>query len=122
MIRHLAAEPGTVPPGRVTLLQAGSISAELGYSRELDTHARNYPWFEYIATVSRPWLDPAWQGETGRAEDVARKYLDRLGHTVSDTIVYLCGNPHMIRNFRALLERARFPKEAIREELYWVAR
>jgi len=122
MIRHLAADPGPVSPGRVALLQAGSISAELGYFDELEAHARNYKWFDYIPTISRPWLDPGWEGETGRVEDLARKYLDRMGYKTSDTVVYLCGNPHMIANVRALLERARFPKDAIREELYWVAR
>jgi len=121
MIRHLAAQPASRAPAQVTLLQAASQPAELGYADELQQRARECGWFRYIPTVSRPWLAPGWSGETGRIEDVARKHLDLSGFEPSDTTVYLCGNPHMVANLKALLERARFPRNAIREELFWVA-
>ncbi len=73
----------------------------------------------YIPTVSRPWLEPAWQGERGRVEDVARKYLDSLGFAAGSSTAYACGNPHMIRNMRGVLERAGFDRRNVKEETYW---
>jgi ferredoxin--NADP+ reductase len=104
---------------RITILHAASISAELAYSVELGSYAKEHRWLQYVATVSRIRSDPEWSGERGRAEDVARKYLDAAGFAPSSTTAYLCGNPHMIRNMEGLLARAGFPKEAVKKEIYW---
>jgi NAD(P)H-flavin reductase len=37
-----------------------------------------------------------------------------------DTLAYLCGHPEMIERSKGILRRKGFPKEAIREEIYWV--
>ena len=103
------------------VLHAGSVSEELGYINELSAAAREFPWFEYIPTISRHWLDPHWTGERGRAEDVARKYLDAAAFTGADTTAYLCGNPQMTENMKGVLKRAGFEKESVKEELYWPA-
>jgi ferredoxin--NADP+ reductase len=123
MLRDLAARAseGQRRPHQIVLLQAASVSSELGYREELETYAWTYEWFEYVPTISRAWLDPAWSGERGRAEDVTRKYLDGFGFTAEHATAYLCGNPHMIENVKGVLRRAGFPKESIREEVYWVA-
>ncbi|MBI3667990.1 MAG: ferredoxin--NADP reductase, partial [Acidobacteria bacterium] len=78
-------------------------------------------WLQYIPTISRSWLNPDWKGELGRCEDVARKHLDAMGFTAADTTVYACGNPDMIQNVKGVLRRTGFPKEAVKEEVYWVA-
>ncbi|HEX3879622.1 MAG TPA: FAD-binding oxidoreductase [Bryobacteraceae bacterium] len=114
-------EQGKPAPKRMVLLHAGSVSEELGYIDELNAAAREYSWFEYIPTISRCWLDPSWKGERGRAEDIARKYLDAAGFTASDTTAYLCGNPQMTENMKGLLKRNGFEKESVKEELYWPA-
>ena len=121
MIRTLAAEAqaGAVIPYRIALLHAASRPEEFGYLEELTELARRYDWFRYIPTVSRPWQAPGWKGERGRAEDVARKYLDQLGFCPEGTVVYLCGNPNMIVNLEGLLLRAGFDAHAIRREMYW---
>ncbi len=106
---------------QVTVLHSASVSEELGYREELASLAERLDWFRYIPTISRPWLDPAWRGEVGRAEDVARKHMDALGLTPRDTTAYVCGNPRMIENMKGLLRRAGFPKEAVKEEFFWVA-
>jgi ferredoxin--NADP+ reductase len=106
---------------RIALLHAASISRELGYCDELSEYARRYPWFTYIPTLSRPWLDPTWAGERGRAEDVVRKHTDTLGFTAGATTAYACGNPEMIEKVKDLFERAGFPKDSIKHEVYWVA-
>ncbi len=123
MVRELAArhDEGQAVPYRVALLEGASLARELGYCEELSTFARRYPWFTYIPTLSRFWEDAAWTGERGRAEDVARKHLDGLGFTPGDTTAYACGQPDMIENAKGILERAGFPKEAVQQEVYWVA-
>jgi ferredoxin--NADP+ reductase len=107
---------------RLVVLQAASRSWEFAYREELQALAREFDWFDYIPTVSRPWEDPSWQGEVGRVEDVLRKYLDSLGLEPSNTTTYLCGHPQMIRNSIRILQRKGFQKEFIRAELYWVAK
>jgi len=115
------ARAGSSVPYRIALLHAASLPEEFGYLEELSELARQVDWFHYIPTVSRPWQAPGWEGERGRAEDVARKYLDQLGFRPENTVVYLCGNPNMIVNLEGVLLRAGFPPEAIRREMYWPA-
>lgn len=123
MVRDRAArEAGEPPwPGRIVILQAASSPAELGYEAELTALAKERSWLEYIPAVSRIWLDPAWRGERGRIEDVARKYLDALPPAPASTVAYLCGNPHMIRNMEGVLARVGIPAASVKKENYWPA-
>lgn len=123
MVRELAARSaaGESISCRLAVLQAASVSVELGYFAELSSLAGRFPWLCYIPTISRIWLDPPWKGELGRAEDVTRKHLEALGFTPADTTAYVCGNPDMIENVKGVLERAGFLKESVKEEIYWVA-
>ena len=122
MARTLSLENRTGKPGEreLLILQAASRSCEFGYREELAGLAQEHEWLRYVPTVSRPWEDPGWQGELGRAEDVLRKYLDSFGCRPSDSTVYLCGHPDMIKNAQGILVRCGFLKEYIREEIYWV--
>ncbi len=123
MARELAAREasGESIPYELVVLHGASVSVELGYAEELGGMATGHSWFRYIPSISRTWLDPGWKGELGRCEDVLRKHLDQLGFTASDTTVYACGNPDMIKNVKGVLGRAGFPKESVKEEVYWVA-
>jgi ferredoxin--NADP+ reductase len=122
MVRTLAreAEAGKDPGVQLVVLQAASRSWEFAYREELDALAQRWNWLRYIPTISRPWEDPEWRGEVGRAEDLLRKYVDSLGLEPSNTTTYVCGHPEMIENAKAILKRRGFGKESIREELYWV--
>ena len=122
MLRALASEEeaGKRPDVKLVLLHAASRPREFAYDRELEGFARQHDWFQYIPTVSRPWEEPSWQGEVGRAEDVLRKYLDSSKFEPSNTTVYLCGHPQMIENSKGILIRRGFAKESIRQEIYWV--
>src|SRR4030088_2783568 len=60
-------------------VQGGSRSWEFGYRDEMEKVAAEVPWFKFVTTVSRPWEDEAWTGETGRADDLVRKYTDLRG-------------------------------------------
>lgn len=104
---------------RLVLLLGASRSYEFGYLDEMLTLAEEMPWFEFVPTVSRPWEDPEWRGETGRVEDVLRKWADHFGIVPGAAGIYLCGHPEMIRNARGIMRRRGFADGAIHEEQYW---
>jgi ferredoxin--NADP+ reductase len=106
---------------KLYLLNGASRSWEFGYLDELREFSRKVPWFTYVPTVSRPWDDADWPGETGRADDVLRKYADQWGLDSSNTVAYLCGHPEMIAHSKAILKRHGFTdKGSVKEEVYWV--
>jgi ferredoxin/flavodoxin---NADP+ reductase len=105
---------------RLYAIQGASRSWEFGYREELERIAAEVPWLKYVPTVSRPWEDATWLGETGRVEDVIRKYAHEWKLDPADTTGYLCGHPQMIELGQGILLRAGYPKQALREEVYWV--
>jgi ferredoxin--NADP+ reductase len=113
---------GTPMPGEHKLycLQGGSRSWEFGYRDELEKIAAEVPWFKFVTTVSRPWEDAAWKGETGRVDDLVRKYTDIWGLRPEDTTGYLCGHPSMCENGRGILQRAGWKKDSMFEEVYFI--
>ena len=100
-------------------LEGASRSWEFGYQKEMEQAAAEVPWLKYVPTVSRPWEDTAWTGETGRVDELIRKYADQWGLTGESTTLYLCGNGDMIEHAKGILLRARYPKENMKEEVYW---
>lgn len=117
-LRLQQAEHQTVPP-KIVLVQGASFSHEFGYAPEMAQLGEEFPNFEYVPTVSRPWGDSGWEGEVGRAEDVLRKHADRTGIRPGQGMVYLCGHPGMISTGRAMMLRAGLRDEDILEEQYW---
>jgi ferredoxin--NADP+ reductase len=112
---------GSPMPGNHKLfcLQGGSHSWEFGYRDEMEKFAAEAPWFKYVTTVSRPWEDANWRGETGRVDDLIRKYNDIWGLRPEDTTGYLCGHPNMVENGRGILARAGWKKDQMFEEVYF---
>jgi ferredoxin--NADP+ reductase len=106
---------------RLFLIEGASRSWELGYGEELAQVAGEVPWLTYIPTISRPWEDKAWTGETGRVDDLIRKYTDSWGLTPENTIVYLCGHPGMIENTSGIVRRRGWKEDALKREAYFVA-
>ncbi|HEX7333038.1 MAG TPA: ferredoxin--NADP reductase [Pyrinomonadaceae bacterium] len=110
---------GAATNHRFLVIQGASRSVDFGlYRRELEELSRG-GWLTYIPTVSRPWAEPSWKGETGRIEDVLRKHADLLGFDHTDSVAYACGHPQMVANVKAMLARARFRKDQIKEEKYF---
>ena len=105
---------------RLFLVQGASRSSELGYREELERLAGEVPWLTYVPTVSRPWDDAGWRGETGRVDDVIRKYADQWFPAGADATAHLCGHPAMIEHAKAILSRRGWPKERLKEESYFV--
>src|SRR5487761_773699 len=93
---------------KLFLLEGASRSWELGYCEELQKFALEVPWLKYVSTISRPWDDLKWVGETGRVDDVLRKYADVWGLTAADSVAYLCGHPDMIEGGKGILKRIGF--------------
>jgi len=101
------------------VIHGASHSADFGpYLSELEelSHAG---WLRYIPTISRPWEEANWKGETGRVEGIVRKHADQLGFDHSNSVAYACGHPQMVANVKDILERARFLKDQISEEEYF---
>src|SRR5229473_2805105 len=96
-----------------------SRSWEFGYREELERYSNEAPWFKYVPTVSRPWEDSNWRGETGRVDDLLRKYADQWRLRSEETTGYLCGHPVMVENARGILYRAGWKKDAVFEEVYF---
>jgi ferredoxin/flavodoxin---NADP+ reductase len=105
---------------KLFLLNGASRSWEFGYNDELQEFARQTPWLKYVPTVSRPWEDEKWQGETGRVDELLRKYADMWSLTGENSVAYLCGHPEMIEHGKGILKRRHFPKDAMKEEVYWI--
>jgi ferredoxin/flavodoxin---NADP+ reductase len=112
---------GSSMPGNHKLycLQGASRSWEFGYREELERYAGEVPWFKYVGTVSRPWEDPDWNGETGRVDDLLRNYAHEWGLRAEETTAYLCGHPVMVENGRGILQRAGWKKDSVFEEIYF---
>jgi ferredoxin/flavodoxin---NADP+ reductase len=104
---------------KLFLLNGASRSWEFGYVEELQKFTHEAPWLEYVPTVSRPWDEKNWTGETGRVDDILRKYTDLWG-LGANTVVYLCGHPAMVEAAKGILKRIGFSKDDLKEEIYWV--
>ncbi len=105
---------------RLFILEGASRSWELGYFNELQSVASEVPWLTYIPTVSRPWEDHEWKGETGRVDDLIRKYSDLWNLRCADSKVYLCGHPEMIEDVRGIVRRRGWLEDAVQAETYFV--
>ncbi|HZS13464.1 MAG TPA: ferredoxin--NADP reductase [Candidatus Dormibacteraeota bacterium] len=117
--KRLLAADATMRAPQVLLIQAGSRSEELSYLDELLSLDAELPWLTYVPSVSRPWEDPEWTGELGRAEDVVRKHADASGATPQNSVAYLCGHPEMIATVRGIMRRRGYDHKDVREELYF---
>ena len=113
---------GTPMPGehRLFCVHGASHGHEFGYRDELEKIAAEVPWFKYAPTVSQPWKNPEWKGETGRVDDLIRDYAHGWNLKPADTTAYLCGHPNMVENGRGILLRAGWQKDAIQDEVYFV--
>ena len=100
-------------------IQGGSRSWEFGYREEMEKIAAEVPWFEYITTISRPWEDTQWSGQTGRVDDLVRMQVKEWGLKPAETTGYLCGHPDMVESCRGILQRAGWQRGSMFEEVYF---
>ena len=105
---------------RLFCVQGSSHGQEFGYREELEKISAEAPWLKYVPAISRPWDNPNWRGETGRVDELIRKYVELWNLQPEDTTAYLCGHPGMVENGRGILLRAHWKKDAIQDEVYFV--
>jgi ferredoxin/flavodoxin---NADP+ reductase len=105
---------------RLYVVQGASRSHELGYREEMERLASEVPWLTYVPTISRPWDEPEWAHETGRVDDLIRKYGDQWMLSAKNATAYLCGHPEMVEHGKAILRRRGWTKDAMKEEIYFV--
>lgn len=110
---------GNLSDDQVLLIHGASRVADFGpYLREFEELSQE-GLLTYVPTISRPWKEPDWKGETGRVEDIVRKHADKLGFDHTNSIAYACGHPRMVKNVKDILARAGFQKDQIKEEEYF---
>ena len=102
------------------MINGASREWEFGYRQEMERLTAEVPWLTYVPTISRPWEDADWHGETGRVEDLIRKYGDEWELTGENTTGYLCGHPQMIELGMGILKRRGFPNASLKQEVYWI--
>jgi ferredoxin--NADP+ reductase len=107
---------------KLFLLEGASRSWELGYADELARAAAEFPWLTYVPTISRPQDDKAWTGETGRVDDLVRKYTDLWNLTPDNSSVYLCGHPGMIENTLGIVKRRGWKDDTVKQEAFFTIR
>lgn len=117
--RKALADGAQDAPHRLLVVHGASRSEELGFYREELADLERAGWLRYVPTVSRPWEDPDWPGETGRVGDVVRKHADAEGFVSGRSIAYACGHPQMIENVHAILRRTGFDEAHLHEEKYF---
>src|SRR6185295_11433399 len=102
------------------LIQGASHVVEFAYREEMEALAQAVPWLTYVPTVSRPSDEAGWHGETGRVDDVIRKYADQWSLDARNANAYLCGHPAMIAHGKAILQRHGWTNDALKEERFFV--
>lgn len=146
MIRKLEEDsPGTesFSPRRVYVIHGVTRSTHLGYREELEKLAastlkdpQRRLGVIYLPTVSRPNLDPAWEGLKGRAEsllegslesdsypskpETAVKAMLRVLLRPATHAVYVCGHPGTVANTARILTARgyRLDKDLMRERFF----
>ncbi len=118
-VSMLAALSARRDPPRVVVVHGVAHPTELTYADVLRRRARD----GYLPAVSRPEAAQrcGWTGLVGRVGAVILDRWSSLGLDPRETVAYLCGNPGMVADVRALLEAQGLPAAAIHAEEYWVA-
>jgi ferredoxin--NADP+ reductase len=126
--QQIERRQGNVSDDQFLLIHGASRVADFGpYLDELEALSQlselealsQAGFLNYVPTISRPWKEPNWKGETGRVEDIVRKHADKVGLDRTNSIAYACGHPNMVENVKDILARAGFRKDQIREEEYF---
>lgn len=91
---------------RFFIMQGASHHDEFVYDRELlELSARHPGVIEFVCSVSRPAAErnSLWTGRVGRIHLLVEEHLERWALPKESSLVYLCGNPGMIKDATATL-------------------
>ena len=114
---------------RFVVLHGARYGWDLGYRAELESLARLRPNLTYIPSITRPEQDPTFHGHIGRIQALLEQGViekeSGVNLEASQTDVFLCGNPEMIKAVKVMLEAKGFKGDAagnpgnIHVEEYW---
>jgi len=86
---------------------------EVFYEKELTDIKKVIPKFDYEFVLDK--ADPTWKGKTG----FVTQYFHELPLKENDTLIYLCGNPNMIKSAKEILaDQFQFPADRIIAEAF----
>ena len=88
------------------VLEGASYYDELVYDNEMLEIGANHPEIvTFVPAVSRPAEErnAAWEGPTGRLNNIVAEYLEQFALDKSDTLIYACGHPGMIESSREIV-------------------
>jgi len=104
---------------RLFPIEGASHSWEFGYREEMEQFAAKVAWFTTFPQLAAPGDETDWHGETGRVDDLIRKYTDLRNLIDENSTAYLCRHPTMIENGKGILHRCSWQNEGIKEEVYF---
>lgn len=109
---YLQSHPQLMKNSRVKMLLGVWNESEIFYQNELAEVKKNIPSFECDYVLDK--ADPTWKGKVG----YVTQYFDDL-ELDEQSIVYLCGNPNMIKSAKEMLaSKYKFPPEKIIAEAF----
>lgn len=91
------------------VVEGASYMDEFVYDAELSRLASEHPSkITFVPAVSRPTEErnAAWQGATGRLNNLVADYLCQFELNPKDALVYACGHPGMIESSREIVTDA----------------
>ena len=101
------------------ILEGASYIDEFAYFNEFSTLAADNPSIVYyLPSISRPKeiRNSEWKGSQGRINNLVEQYIDNVGLSKTETLVYLCGHPGMITDVKSQLLPLGWN---IKEERFW---
>lgn len=108
---------------KYVVVHAAGTSRDLAFRTQMEEMAAATDRLTYIPTVTRPDLDPDWDGLTAPVEQLLAdgEIEDAVGMPVAPEHydVFLSGAPDMIKTVTAALGEAGFEAEDIHAERYW---
>ena len=109
---YLLSHSDLMKTSKVKMLLGVWNRAEIFYEKELAEVERAIPGFAHEFVLDKP--DPNWKGKTG----YVTQYFDEL-QLDEKSIVYLCGNPNMIKSAKEILAtKYKFAAEKIIAEAF----
>jgi CDP-4-dehydro-6-deoxyglucose reductase, E3 len=109
---YLLSHPALMKNSRVKMLLGVWNQEEIFYEEELAKVKAAIPGFQLDYVLDK--ADPSWKGKTG----FVTQYFDEL-QLDSNSLVYLCGNPNMIKSAKeTLVLKYNFPADKVIAEAF----
>ncbi len=109
---YLLSHAAEMKNSQVKMLLGVWNETECFYEKELTEVKKHIPSFSFDYVLDK--AGPGWKGKTG----FVTQYFDQLALD-SDTLIYLCGNPNMIKSAKEILaDKHQFPADKIIAEAF----